>query len=258
MQGINIVIIDPTPVYVDPTNGGKVQYEITPDNDAAAGCQVSIDTYILEGPDTWNASLQPNDTASGFGSPNTLTIPEQYSQDPSITLYSRFTDSTGAVKDDTYNLSLTQTSQSSSANSSCTAAAMGRINISAPSSATVDPTNGGSIEYTLTPDNSSAAGCQITINTYILEGSDTWNPSLEPNDTATGFGTNTLTIPEQYSQDPSITIYSMYTDSTGASIDTSKNLNIIQPPQDNNSNDNSSDTSNDGSSDTGGSYDGGD
>lgn len=115
MEGINIVILDPTPVPIDPNNGGKVEYKITPDNDIATGCQVSVNTYILEGSASWNSSLQPNDTASSLNTPNTLDISEQYSQDPSLTIYSRFTDSTGAVRDTYANLSLTQTSQNSNA-----------------------------------------------------------------------------------------------------------------------------------------------
>jgi uncharacterized protein (UPF0147 family) len=260
MEGINIVIIDPTPVYVDPTKGGKVQYEITPDNDVAAGCQVSVNTYILEGSDSWNSSLEPNDTASSLNTPNTLDISEQYSQDPSITLYSRFTDSTGAVKDTYASLNLTETAPSTGTGSNCTAVAMEGINIVIldPTPVAVDASNGGQVQYEITPDNDVAAGCQVSVDTYILEGSDSWNSSLQANDTASSLNTpNTLDIPEQYSQDPSVTLYSRFTDSTGAVKDTYTSLSLTQTSQ-NSSNDNSSDTNTNDGSDNGGSFDSGD
>jgi hypothetical protein len=250
MGGINISA--PSSAVVDPSNGGSIEYAITPDNSSANGCQVTIDTYILEGSDTWNSNLDPNDSSIGFGKANTLTIPESYSQDPYVTIYSMYTDSTGASVNTSANLNLSESSSAGSANN-CSAAGVGGINLSVPSSVTVDPSSGGSLEYTLTPDNSSAASCQITINTYVLaNGAGAPASGQQPDDTATGFGTNTVNIPAADAYGSEVTLYSVYTDSTGASVNTSESVSITQP-----SNDNSSDSSNDGS-DTGGSYDSGD
>jgi len=250
MGGINISA--PSSAVVDPSNGGSIEYAITPDNSSANGCQVTIDTYILEGSDTWNSNLDPNDSSIGFGKANTLTIPESYSQDPYVTIYSMYTDSTGASVNTSANLNLSESSSAGSANN-CSAAGVGGINLSVPSSVTVDPSSGGSLEYTLTPDNSSAASCQITINTYVLaNGAGAPASGQQPDDTATGFGTNTVNIPAADAYGSEVTLYSVYTDSTGASVNTSESVSITQP-----SNDNSSDSSNDGS-DNSGSYDSGD
>jgi hypothetical protein len=235
MGGINISA--PSSAVIDPNNGGSINYAITPDNSSAQGCQVTVNTYILEGSDTWDSSLQANSTSTSFGTTNTLNISQQYSQDPYVTIYSRYTDSTGKVLETSENLKLSET---------CSAAAVGGINLSVPSSVTVDPsTDNNPLEYTIKPDNSSAAGCnQVTIDTYILvNGASGPASGQQPDDTSTGFGnSNTVNIPGSDASGSEITLYSVYTDSTGQSVNTSESVNITQPT-DNNSDSNGNDGS---------------
>jgi hypothetical protein len=256
----------------NPTNGGTVDFNPngtpTPIGQTAeqgtsvtnnsSGTWTNLNVSDLTNPvfsyDPSKSNCDGQNLAAGASCNIYVTFDPIASGEQDDTFTVSYTDQNGASQSVSYDLTANAAAGSTASTNNCTAAAIGGVNLSVPSSVTVDPSSGGSLEYTITPDNSSAASCQITIDTYVLaNGVNAPASGQQPDGTATGFGTNTVNIPASDAGAGTVTIYSEYTDSSGASINTAEDVNIIEAS---NNGDNGTDSN--GSTDNGSNDDGGD